>query len=78
MARLLLSQSASDCFGARGAHFQDIDELVSYLGTTLVGESRDISILVKGSRSARMERVVEAIEVSPVGKLERFRGRIAC
>jgi UDP-N-acetylmuramoyl-tripeptide--D-alanyl-D-alanine ligase len=33
---------------------------------------------VKGSRSARMERVVEAIEASPVGKFKRFRGLIAC
>jgi UDP-N-acetylmuramoyl-tripeptide--D-alanyl-D-alanine ligase len=74
----VLSQSASDCFGEQGAHFHDIDTLVRHLEQILTGENRDISILVKGSRSARMERVVEAIEVSPVGKLERFRGRIAC
>jgi UDP-N-acetylmuramoyl-tripeptide--D-alanyl-D-alanine ligase len=74
----VLSQSASDCFSERGGHFHDIDALVCYLEDTLRGENRDISILVKGSRSARMERVVEAIEVSPVGKFERFRGPIAC
>ena len=74
----VLSQSASDCFGDCGEHFNEVDALVEYLESSLTGESRDISILVKGSRSARMERVVKAIEVSPVGKLERFRGRIAC
>lgn len=74
----VLSQSASDCFGEDGAHFHEIDALVSYLERMLTGENRNISILVKGSRSARMERVVEAIEVSPLGKFERVRRRIAC
>jgi UDP-N-acetylmuramoyl-tripeptide--D-alanyl-D-alanine ligase len=74
----VLSQSASDCFGSHGAHFQGVDALVDYLEQVLTKENQDISILVKGSRSARMERVVEAIEASPVGKFKRFRGLIAC
>lgn len=74
----VLSQSASEVFKHHGKHFSQIEALVSYLYQQLGAEQRDISILVKGSRSARMERVVQALEVSPVGKLERIRERIAC
>lgn len=72
----VLSQSASDVFG--GEHFSDLDALVEYMVNYLQGEQRDITILVKGSRSARMEKVVAALEASPVGKFERIRERIAC
>lgn len=72
----VLSQSASDAFG--GHHFSDLDELVAKINQDIGIEQRDISILVKGSRSAKMERVVKALEASPVGKLERIRERIAC
>lgn len=72
----VLSQSASDVFG--GKHFSDLDTLVEYMVTYLQREQRDITILVKGSRSARMEKVVDALEASPVGKFERIRERIAC
>lgn len=74
----VLSQSASDVFCKQGKHFSDLTELVEELSNELAGEHQDISILIKGSRSARMERVVAAIERSPVGKLERSRERIAC
>ncbi|HCF78098.1 MAG TPA: UDP-N-acetylmuramoyl-tripeptide--D-alanyl-D-alanine ligase, partial [Glaciecola sp.] len=50
--------------------------------TALYGElqhiDEDITILVKGSRSARMERVVTALEASPVGKLDRSMRQMAC
>ncbi len=72
----VLSQSASDAFGGR--HFGDLTQLVEYVNQYVGSEKRDISILVKGSRSAKMERVVEALEASPVGKFERIRERIAC
>ena len=72
----VLSQSASDSFG--GKHFSTVEDLVEQLNIDAGSEQRDISILVKGSRSARMERVVKALEESPVGKLERIRERIAC
>ncbi|MCV2884883.1 UDP-N-acetylmuramoyl-tripeptide--D-alanyl-D-alanine ligase [Aestuariibacter sp. AA17] len=72
----VLSQSASDGFG--GQHFSELEDLVESVVKEIGNEQRDISILVKGSRSARMERVVKALEVSPVGKLERVRERIAC
>ncbi|GAB5379122.1 MAG: UDP-N-acetylmuramoyl-tripeptide--D-alanyl-D-alanine ligase [Aliiglaciecola sp.] len=72
----VLSQSASDAFG--GKHFSDMNNLVAYVNDRLAREQRDITILVKGSRSARMENVVKALEESPVGKFERHRERIAC
>jgi UDP-N-acetylmuramoyl-tripeptide--D-alanyl-D-alanine ligase len=74
----VLSQSASEVFKQEGKHFSQIDALVNHLDQQLGAEQRDISILVKGSRSARMERVVQALEASPVGKFERVRERIAC
>lgn len=74
----VLSQQASDQFGQAGKHFTDKATLLDYLQQRLLGEQRDISILIKGSRSARMEQVVTMIEASTLGKLERQRERIAC
>ena len=74
----VLSQSASTVFDDRGQHFYEVDNLVSNLLSRVENEQRDISILIKGSRSSKMERVVQALEVSPLGKLERRRERIAC
>ncbi|MDM7859526.1 UDP-N-acetylmuramoyl-tripeptide--D-alanyl-D-alanine ligase [Alteromonas sp. ASW11-36] len=74
----VLSQHASEVYGPKGAHFDDIDALVSHLHQLLSPEQRDITILVKGSRSSKMERVTAAIEASPVGKFERRREKIAC
>lgn len=74
----VLSQQASDQFGAAGKHFTDKQALLDYLQQQLQGEQRDISILIKGSRSARMEQMVALIEASRLGKLERLRERIAC
>jgi UDP-N-acetylmuramoyl-tripeptide--D-alanyl-D-alanine ligase len=74
----VLSQHASQVFGENGAHFDSIETLVESLHQLLADEQRDITILVKGSRSSRMERVTAAIEASPVGKFERRREKIAC
>jgi len=74
----VLSQCASAVFAAQGKHFSDISALKDHLLNELSAEQRDITILVKGSRSAKMERVVEALEQSALGKLERVRERIAC
>lgn len=74
----VLSQSASSVFGSNGQHFSDVESLMAEMEDRLLSEQRDISILVKGSRSSKMERVVNAIEVSPLGKLDRRRERIAC
>ena len=74
----VLSQHASTVYQELGQHFTDAQNLVASLEALCVNEQRDISILVKGSRSSKMENVVEAIEVSPLGKLERRRERMAC
>jgi UDP-N-acetylmuramoyl-tripeptide--D-alanyl-D-alanine ligase len=74
----VLSQNASEAFNGNGQHFSQVEVLVEYLLGALAAEQRDITILVKGSRSARMERVVAALEGSALGKFERRRERIAC
>lgn len=74
----VLSQHASSVYQELGQHFTDVQPLVASLENICASEQRDISILVKGSRSSKMENVVEAIEVSPLGKLERRRERMAC
>lgn len=74
----VLSQSASTAFHGQGSHHSDMDALVAALESDLLHEQRDLTILVKGSRSARMERVVSALEESSLGKFERRRERIAC
>jgi UDP-N-acetylmuramoyl-tripeptide--D-alanyl-D-alanine ligase len=74
----VLSQNSSDVFGNQGRHFSCLEKLVEYMNHNVSPEQCDISILVKGSRSARMELVVKALEESPLGKLERVRQRIAC
>ena len=61
----VLSQSAADAFAARkpncAIHFSEREALVSHLQTMLSDENQQVSILVKGSRSARMELVVQEI-----------------
>lgn len=74
----VLSQSASHVFAEQGAHFTDVDTLVAHLESLLCQEKQDICILVKGSRAAKMENVVAAIEASHVGKLQKVRERVAC
>jgi len=57
----VLSQSASDAFGEDGKHFVERAALVDFLKQYLTQEERSISVLVKGSRSARMELVVQDV-----------------
>ncbi|WP_333795785.1 UDP-N-acetylmuramoyl-tripeptide--D-alanyl-D-alanine ligase [Rheinheimera sp.] len=54
----VLSQNASELFHAQGAHFSSRSQLVAKLAPFLTGAA-EVSILVKGSRSARMELVVQ-------------------
>ena len=61
-----------------GGHFSDVESLLAAMESDLLVQQRDISILVKGSRSSRMERVVEAVEASALGKHDSRRERIAC
>lgn len=57
----VLSQSTADAYGENGQHFSSKEKLLSSLFETLADESRQISILVKGSRSAHMEHVVKEV-----------------
>lgn len=53
------SQLAQQAFGAKAKHFNDKQELLAYL---LNSTGSDDVILVKGSRSARMEQIVEGLK----------------
>ena len=61
----VLSQSTSDAYnrksGKSDSHFSERAPLVSRLKVLLAGEEQQVSILVKGSRSAHMEIVVQDI-----------------
>ncbi|MGF1546323.1 MAG: UDP-N-acetylmuramoyl-tripeptide--D-alanyl-D-alanine ligase [Thiotrichales bacterium] len=54
-----LSKAAVDAFGAGGAHFAELDLLLDVLKSLA---SPEVVALVKGSRSMRMDRVVEALK----------------
>jgi UDP-N-acetylmuramoyl-tripeptide--D-alanyl-D-alanine ligase len=51
-----LSQAAANSFGPRARHFPDLDALCAALDQALTS---DATVLVKGSRFMRMERVVQ-------------------
>ena len=53
-----LSARATDAFGAGARHFERVEDLVAALLGTL---GPDTTVLVKGSRFMRMERVVDAL-----------------
>jgi UDP-N-acetylmuramoyl-tripeptide--D-alanyl-D-alanine ligase len=53
-----LSRGAAEAFGKHGHFFSEQETLIE----TLLPEMKsDVTVLVKGSRSSRMERVVEAL-----------------
>jgi UDP-N-acetylmuramoyl-tripeptide--D-alanyl-D-alanine ligase len=54
----LLSIHAAEAFGGAAEHFSDCDALIDALRPLL---HPDMTVLVKGSRSQRMERVVQAL-----------------
>ena len=58
----VLSQSASDCFNGQGHHFSSRQILVAQL-EPFIAQQQNITILVKGSRSANMELVVQDLLV---------------
>ncbi|MGI5308320.1 UDP-N-acetylmuramoyl-tripeptide--D-alanyl-D-alanine ligase [Rheinheimera sp. WS51] len=54
----VLSSSASDLFQQQGAHFSSRQALVTAL-LAIINEQQKVTLLVKGSRSAKMELVVQ-------------------
>jgi UDP-N-acetylmuramoyl-tripeptide--D-alanyl-D-alanine ligase len=66
----LNSRQATLAFGVGGVHFDTVEALIQALGAALRETNDKPVILVKGSRSMRMERVVHGLltESSPAGE----------
>jgi len=62
-----LSKTTVAAFGKHGEWFDNIDDLVERVANALTA---DVNVLVKGSRSARMERVVTAIRAAETVRRE--------
>jgi UDP-N-acetylmuramoyl-tripeptide--D-alanyl-D-alanine ligase len=54
-----LSRHAVAAFGTRARHFKDVEALVAALSGDL---HKDVTLLIKGSRAMRMERVVKSLQ----------------
>jgi UDP-N-acetylmuramoyl-tripeptide--D-alanyl-D-alanine ligase len=63
-----LSAHAARAFGAGARHFERVEDLLAEVGDRL---SPDVTLLVKGSRFMRMERVVSAFAVGGDKRGER-------
>jgi UDP-N-acetylmuramoyl-tripeptide--D-alanyl-D-alanine ligase len=53
-----LSALAVEAFGAGAEWFEDVESLARAVNAEI---TREVCVLVKGSRSARLERVVDAL-----------------
>ncbi|ROO25033.1 UDP-N-acetylmuramoylalanyl-D-glutamate--2,6-diaminopimelate ligase [Salinisphaera orenii MK-B5] len=62
------SRLSVEAFGDGGAWFADHDALNAALLEALDGEEVPVTILVKGSRSARMDRIADALRIAPEAK----------
>jgi UDP-N-acetylmuramoyl-tripeptide--D-alanyl-D-alanine ligase len=63
-----LAAHAVASFGPGGEHFDDVDALIAATGAKLRGEdTARVTLLVKGSRFMRMERVVAALTGAAAG-----------
>ena len=58
----VLSQNATEGFGENGKHFSTRAQLMPHLYQLINQASQKVTVLVKGSRSAKMEMVVAALE----------------
>jgi len=67
-----LSAQAAQAFGAGARHFPRIEELLAEIENML---APDVTVLVKGSRFMRMERVVAAFGVDSEEREERGEGK---
>ncbi len=57
-----LSRHAAEAFGPDAEHFTDLETLIDRITTLKKASDKDITLLIKGSRAAQMERVVQALE----------------
>ena len=62
------SAHAARAFGQAARHFERLEDLLAELGSRL---SPEVTVLVKGSRFMRMERVVSAFAAGGEGSSER-------
>ena len=61
------SQRAAAAFGPNGVHFADVQMLVEVLNRELAASDVAPTVLIKGSRSMAMERIVQALAVQQPG-----------
>jgi len=77
----VLSQSASEVFNGRGGkHFGSLDVLCNHILDAIQTLSKPVTILVKGSRSAHMERVVHSLQkrAQEASDSTAYKGQHAC
>ena len=56
-----MAQHSAQAFGDRASHFASLDELIDELKAALAASGKRATVMVKGSRSMQMERVVAAL-----------------
>ncbi len=56
-----MAQHAAQAFGATASHFATQDALISELRAALTASGQPVTVMVKGSRNMKMERVVAAL-----------------
>lgn len=66
----VLSQSSADAFGVNAEHFSSRQTLVEQLIAFVQTQQQQVTVLVKGSRSARMELVVADVKQLLAGTTE--------
>jgi UDP-N-acetylmuramoyl-tripeptide--D-alanyl-D-alanine ligase len=59
------SRQTALAFGTEGMHFNDVEELIQELQKAITQPGDRLTILIKGSRSMRMERVVHILIAEP-------------
>lgn len=74
----VLSQCASAVYESNGYHFSQQQSLVDTLVEDLSKQEQEITMLVKGSRSSKMELVVKGIEESRLVKLDGGKEQTGC
>lgn len=68
------AQQAAKSFGKNARHYQDIEPMLDALKQQI----NNTTVLVKGSRSMRMERVIEALKLTASNLPNNQTGSVAC